>query len=161
MHSTHVSPSPSWKALVPQSPPPLHRSAYPQILYLPTCPPTPNRLTFLTLLIGLCFHSSQQSISDELQSIVGRCIDLPDIQPSSSPSSFSRSLQGFERTRLLCVFASDHWNGLIWASHKESCYFKTAIREPFTTFHNGLHFLEDSVWKCPNSETDAFVIKHT
>lgn len=105
MKSTHISPSPSCKALVPQPPPPLHRSAYPQILYLPTCPPTPNRRAYLALLNRLCFHGSGQSIA-ELQSIVGRCIDLPHFQPSSSPSLVSPSSQWLKKI-LLLLFVSE------------------------------------------------------
>lgn len=158
MKSTHVSPSPSWKALVPQSPPPLHRSAYPQILYLPTCPPTPNRLVFLTLLNGLCFHGSQPSISDELQSIVGRCIDLPHIQPSSSPSSFSRSLQGPGRLgSSACLLAT-----VQMGSSERLPNRVVTLKLPVENLSEAsIQFLEDSVWTCPDSEADVFVVKHT
>lgn len=56
MKSTHASPSPFWKPLLPQSPPLLDRSAY--HLNLPTCPPTSNLLAFLAMLTS-CFHGSK------------------------------------------------------------------------------------------------------
>ncbi len=63
---------PPEKPLAPQSPPPLHRSAYHQMLYPPTCPPTPQLPVLLTPLMSAV--SSIQLISCNPNLLLGNLL---------------------------------------------------------------------------------------